>query len=95
MNVEAMGALRRPGSRWVSLALVLPLSLILLVHPVLLLDGRGQYSHGLLMLMLWGIAAGYVHGVGFDPRAWCWRVVFHPLVGWGLMTLGYAVLSGL
>jgi len=44
------------------------------------------------MLVMWGVAAGYVHGVGFDPRARVWQVVFHPLVAWGLMTLGYAVM---
>lgn len=92
MRAETLGPLRRPASRWLSLALVLPLSLTLLLHPVLLLDSRGQYSHGVLTLMLWGIAAGYVHGVGFDPQAWAWRLVFHPLVAWALMALGYAVL---
>ncbi|EIK94098.1 hypothetical protein PMM47T1_23607 [Pseudomonas sp. M47T1] len=92
MHAEALGLLRRPLSRGLSLLMVMPLSLILLVHPVLLLDGRGQYSHGVLVMIMWGIAAGYVHGVGFDPQAWAWRVVFHPLVGWGLMGLGYASL---
>jgi len=92
VHAETLGPLRRPASRWLSLTLVLPLSLILLLHPVLLLDSRGQYSHGVLMLMLWGIAAGYVHGVGFDPQARAWRLVFHPLLAWSLMALAYAAL---
>lgn len=94
MNAEAAGALRRPLSRWLSIALVLPLSMLLLVHPVLLLDGRGRYSHGLLTMIMWGIAVGYVHGVGFDPRARAWRLLLHPLIGWALMLLGYATLIG-
>lgn len=68
------------------------MSLVLLVHPAAMLDAHGGYSHNLLMLIMWGVAAGYVHGVGFDPHAWCWRMVLHPLLGWSLMTLGYTVL---
>ena len=92
MNASLPASLRRPASRWLSLALAAPLSLILLLRPVLLLDAAGGYSHGQLTLMLWGVAAGYVHGVGFDPQAWGWRVLLHPLLAWGLMGVGYAVL---
>lgn len=92
MNAEVAPALRTPGWRWLSLLLAGPISLVLLLHPVALLDAQGHYSHGLLSLMMWGIAAGYVHGVGFDPRAWAWRLIFHPLLGWALMPLGYWVL---
>lgn len=89
---------RRPwlgGGAWraLSLLMAVPLSLVLLLHPVMMLDAQGHYSHGLLSLMMWGIAAGYVHGVGFDPRALAWRVVFHPLMAWSLMALGYAQLA--
>ncbi|WPO97831.1 cyd operon YbgE family protein [Pseudomonas sp. HR96] len=94
MHVERLGSLRRPPSRWLSLALVVPLSLILLLQPLLLLDAAGGYSHATLMLILWGVAAGYVHGLGFDPQALGWRVLLHPLLAWGLMGLGYGVLFG-
>ncbi|SEE44669.1 cyd operon YbgE family protein [Pseudomonas coleopterorum] len=92
MNAEAAPALRTPGWRWLSSLLAGPISLVLLLHPVALLDAQGHYSHGLLSLMMWGIATGYVHGVGFDPRAWAWRLIFHPSLGWVLMALGYWVL---
>jgi cyd operon protein YbgE len=75
-----------------SLALCMPLSVVLLVHPVLLLDAQGGYSHGSLMLVLWGVSIGYVHGMGFDPRAWAWKLALQPILGWGLMILGYALL---
>ncbi|WP_407314954.1 cyd operon YbgE family protein [Pseudomonas sp. nanlin1] len=85
---------RRPGSRWVSLLLAAPISLVLLLHPMALVNEQGGYSHGVLSLMLWGVAAGYVHGLGFDPRALVWRWVFHPVLAWGLMGLGYGALGG-
>ncbi|THG71194.1 Cyd operon protein YbgE, partial [Pseudomonas sp. A-1] len=30
--------------------------------------------------------------VGFDPYSRLWRSIFHPLGGWLLMGLGYAIL---
>lgn len=82
-------------SRWsriLSLLLASPLTLIFLIHPALMLDADGKYSHGLLMLVMLGISSGFIHGVGFDPRGLVWRIVFHPLLGWLLLALGYVVL---
>nr|WP_256261201.1 cyd operon YbgE family protein [Pseudomonas gingeri] len=83
--------MRWGGSRALSLLLAMPLSLILLIHPASMLDAQGRYSHNLLMLIMWGVAAGFVHGVGFDLRARVWQVLFHPLLAWGLMGLGYGL----
>lgn len=88
-------ALTTPGGqalgRALSLLMAVPLSLVLLVHPASMLDADGHYSHSLLMLVMWGVAAGFVHGVGFEPRALAWRVVFHPLLAWTSMALGFAM----
>lgn len=89
--------LPRPG-RWQaagrlgSLLLAAPMALVLLITPAAMLDEQGQYSHNLLMLVMWGVAGGFIHGVGFVPRALAWRVMFHPLLAWALMALGYALL---
>lgn len=93
MLTEARPRWRGTASRLLSLVLCLPLSVVLLVQPTLLLDSQGGYSHGSLMLVLWGVCIGYVHGMGFDPRAWAWRLAFAPVLGWGLMGLGYGVLG--
>jgi cyd operon protein YbgE len=77
--------------RALSLLMALPMSLVLLLHPASVLDAQGHYSHGLLMLVMWGVAAGFVHGVGFEPRALAWRVIFHPLLAWALMGVGVAM----
>jgi len=92
VTAEALNApFKHSLGRALSLLMAVPLSLVLLVHPASMLDADGHYSHSLLMLVMWGVAGGFVHGVGFDPRALVWRVVFHPLLAWGLMGIGYGV----
>ncbi|RJX83340.1 Cyd operon protein YbgE [Pseudomonas sp. LS-2] len=77
--------------RALSLLMAVPLSLVLLIHPASMLNADGHYSHSLLMLIMWGVAGGFVHGVGFEPRALVWRVMFHPLLAWGLMAVGFGM----
>lgn len=94
MTTDVLNApFRHALGRALSLLLAIPLSLVLMIHPASMLDASGHYSHGLLMLIMWGVAGGYVHGVGFEPRALAWRVAFHPLLAWGLMGLGVVVLA--
>ena len=75
-----------------SLMLASPLALLLLIHPAAMLDAKGHYSHSLLMLVMLGVAGGFVHGVGFFPHAWYWRAVFGPWLAWPLLLLGYGLL---
>jgi len=84
--------LQRWPLRTLSLLLASPLALILLIHPSMIVDPEAGYSHSLLMLVMLGISSGFIHGVGFDPRGLTWRILFHPVGGWVLMGLGYAVL---
>lgn len=57
-----------------------------------MLDGQGGYSHPQLMLVMCGVCAGFVHGVGFVPQKRGWRWLLGPLVAWLLCALGYGVL---
>ncbi len=92
VTAEALNApFRHAIGRALSLLMAVPLSLVLLIHPASMLDASGHYSHSLLMLIMWGVAGGFVHGVGFEPRALAWRVVFHPLLAWGLMAVGFGI----
>ncbi|MBK3757921.1 cyd operon YbgE family protein [Stutzerimonas sp. R40042] len=86
------GRLYGAAARTLSLLLAGPLALVLLIHPAAMLDGQGGYSHPQLMFVMWGISAGFIHGVGFVPRHGAWRLAFHPLLGWPLMGLGYLIL---
>ena len=82
----------RAWAKWLSFLLATPLSLVFLIHPALMLDSQGNYSHGALSLVMLGISAGFVHGVGFKPKFWLWRILFSPFVGWPLLLLGYFLL---
>lgn len=92
MSTNSRPLLQRGFCRAVSLLLASPLALVLLIHPALFLDTQGHYSHPLLMLIMWGISNGFIHGVGFEPYARVWRVLFHPVVGWAFMALGLFLL---
>lgn len=80
------------ASRVLSLLLAGPLALVLLIHPAAMLDGQGGYSHPQLMLVMWGISAGFVHGVGFVPNLMLLRWLMGPLPAWILGLLGYHML---
>jgi predicted membrane protein len=42
---------------------------------------------------MWGISAGFVHGVGFVPTNRPARWGLGPLPAWGLCALGYWILA--
>ncbi|OHC32504.1 MAG: Cyd operon protein YbgE [Pseudomonadales bacterium RIFCSPLOWO2_12_59_9] len=92
MATEPRPLLQRPWTRALSLLLASPLALLLLIHPAAMLDAQGRYSHSLLMLVMLGVAGGFVHGVGFDPYQRLWRWLFGPLLAWPLLLLGYVLL---
>lgn len=77
------------AARLLSLLLAGALSGVMLFVPTLLVGD--DVSHGLLTLLMWGIAAGFVHGVGYVPVHRVWQLLLGPLVGWGLM-LGVGVI---
>lgn len=73
----------------VSFLLALPLAAMLLIHPALMLDADGHYSHRAMMLIMLGISGGFIYGVGFIPYFWLWKWLFHPIVSFPLMLWGY------
>jgi predicted membrane protein len=79
--------------RTLSLALAIALALGLTVYPRAAIDGSGTPLHGALALLLWGLTAGFVHGVGYTPHAAAWRLAFGPWIGLPLMLLGALVLA--
>ncbi len=70
--------------RGLSLLAALALSGLILTYPKAL----GHANHGLLSLIMLGISAGFVHGVGFVPEHKLWRIVVAPWVAWPLMGIG-------
>ncbi|MEW6120772.1 MAG: cyd operon YbgE family protein [Pseudomonadota bacterium] len=78
-------------ARGVSLfsALVLMLLVTLLPRALTVADGS-PIGHGELMLIMWGLSAGFVHGVGFVPKNAALRFLLGPLAAWPLMLLGFS-----
>ena len=87
-------ALDRGWARGVSLACALALMLLITLFPRGLAAPDGSPpNHGLLMLVMWGMSAGFVHGVGFVPRNPLLRFALGPLAAWLGMGLGLAVYA--
>lgn len=81
-----------PNPGWLrlfSFLLASALSAMLLTYPRAVATSLSEVNHGLLFLVMWGIAAGFIHGVGFVPRMIIWRIVFNPFIGWLLMATGF------
>jgi cyd operon protein YbgE len=68
-------------------AIAMMLLITLLPRGLTTADGS-PINHGVLMLIMWGMSAGFVHGVGFVPHNRVLRVVFGPVVAWLLMGVG-------
>lgn len=64
-----------------SAAFVLMLLVTLFPRPLTVEDGS-PIGHGALMLIMWGLAAGFVHGIGFIPRNRILRALLGPVVAW-------------
>jgi predicted membrane protein len=76
--------------RAVSLLLALATSGLIFTYP----QALAHAGHGLLSLVMLGVCAGFVHGVGFVPVHRIWRVAFSPWVSWPLMGVGLWLVAG-
>lgn len=78
-------------TRGISLAAAVTLMLLVTLLPSGLTDADGSaVNHGVLSLVMWGLSAGFVYGVGFVPNPRALRIVFSPLVAW--LGMGVAVI---
>jgi predicted membrane protein len=80
------------GSAWArGISLLAALTLMLLVTLLprgLTVEDGSPIGHGVLTLIMWGLSAGFVHGVGFVPRNRILRALLGPLVAWAGMAAG-------
>ncbi len=64
-----------------SLGAAIALVLLVTLPPRGLITADGSpISHGVLTLIMWGLSAGFVHGVGFVPQNRVVRVLLGPAV---------------
>lgn len=85
MSTVMHGGVYATLPRMVSLLLAIAMAGMILTYPKALADA----SHGLLSLVMLGVSAGFVHGVGFVPEHKMWRILFGPWTAWALLAAGF------
>jgi len=80
-----------PRSYWsqgLSLISAIIISVVLTAYPKLIAESIHEVDHGLFTLFMWAVSAGFIHGVGFEPKGSLWRLLFNPMIAWALMGYG-------
>lgn len=81
--------LERGWARGISLLAAIGLVVLVTAVPRALTGVDGApLPHALLVPLMWGISAGFVHGVGFRPEGLVLRTALGPCVAWPLMAMG-------
>ncbi|MEE4293017.1 MAG: cyd operon YbgE family protein [Xanthomonadales bacterium] len=92
---EGQGGMSAPGrmlhsgpARMLSFLMASVFCLGLVFFPQLIIRDGAAPNHWALVLGALGMAAGFVHGVGFVPRKTFFKILLGPLAAWVLMPLG-------
>lgn len=72
-------------TRVFSLLLALFLSGLLLIYPNHIATSSTQLDHGYLTMLMLALSAAFIHGIGFYPRYWLWKILFSPYFSWGVL----------
>lgn len=68
-----------PGMHWPALLVAIAIMFAGTAFPFIMSDAHGQADHAMATALFWSMAAGFVRGVGFEPKWWVWRWLFS---GW-------------
>lgn len=79
------------AGKGISLTLAASLALAVVVYPRGLIHQGSAPGHGMLMLLMLGMSAGFVHGVGFVPDNRWARMLLGPYVAWPILFFGWAL----
>lgn len=74
-------------ARLFSMLLALSLSALLLVNPNHIADSAAALDHGYLTLLMLALSGGFIHGIGFKPIFWLWRILFSVYFSWTILLL--------
>lgn len=85
MNSVTHGRAYTAPARMASFLLAIAMAGVILTYPKAL----EHASHGSLMLVMLGVSAGFVHGVGFIPEHKLWRILLGPWTAWVLLVAGF------
>lgn len=87
IDYKRYGPLYSGWARAFSLMMACVLSVLLCALPSVVATAIGDIDHGMLSLCMWGISAGFIHGVGYIPHTRIWRWAFSPYLAWPVMGL--------
>ncbi|MBX9710204.1 MAG: cyd operon YbgE family protein [Xanthobacteraceae bacterium] len=79
--------------RYVSFAIGLVASVMLMLFPFLLHQVSSSRLHTGLPILMLGVAGTFVHGVGYVPDNKFLRILFGPFCSWTLILIGGLLLS--
>jgi len=68
-----------------SFLLAAVISVVVLFMPQVIAVDTASLDHGVASVVMWGVCSGYIHGVGFVPRWWPWKLLFLPLIAWPIL----------
>lgn len=71
--------------RFISILLALMITGVLLIFPGRIASNLDQLNEGYVMLLMLGLSSAFIHGVGFDPRFWLWKILFSPYLSWVIL----------
>ncbi len=72
-------------ARIISMILALFLSVVLTVNPGHIAQSIDQLDHGYLSLLMLALSAAFIHGIGFNPIFWLWKILFSPYFSWVIL----------
>lgn len=72
-------------TRLISILSALLLSALLLINPNHIADNAAQLDHGYLTILMIALSGAFVHGIGFNPIFWLWKIVFSPYFSWTVL----------
>jgi len=91
---ETIDLLHRPFSyflaRLVSLFAGISISCMLLFNFQRVSDDAVTLGLGYLSLLMLALSTSFIHGLGFYPRFWLWKLLFSPYFSW-LILLTFTV----
>jgi predicted membrane protein len=84
---------RRAWARGLTLLAGSAIALTLFVYPLALGPQMGPREHTALPILLMGVSAAFVHGLGFEPETRLARWILGPVAAWIFIVSGVALLA--
>jgi predicted membrane protein len=78
--------------RAVLLAAAFAISGVLMLYPYALGQTMGPAAHSALPILMLGVSAAFVAGIGYTPSHRAFRIVLGPAAAWLLMAVGIIIL---